>query len=177
MWSNFIKNPFCYFSISSINSKRPISQIFCVNVLESVQNIFFFMQNIEKSLFLVHNFFRSAIWGVRFRWATRYFGGSGLAGPPVTIQKIHLNDRLWLFKHEISHLSSKINSRQHNNWKCKGYVARILTLSLISQQKRGTSWSTYSHMEEGIIHRKMKLLQMVSCFAFQRIFLLYLNDF
>ncbi len=43
MWSNFIKNPFCYFSISSINSKSPISPIFCLNVLESVQNIFFFM--------------------------------------------------------------------------------------------------------------------------------------
>ncbi len=43
MWSNFIKNPFCYFSISSFNSKSPISPIFCVNVHESVQNIFFFM--------------------------------------------------------------------------------------------------------------------------------------
>ncbi len=43
MRSNFIKNPFCDFSISSLNSKSPISPKICVNVHESVHNIFFFM--------------------------------------------------------------------------------------------------------------------------------------
>ncbi len=74
MWSNFIKNPFCYFSISSINSKSPISQIFCVNVLESVQKIFFFMRNIEKSLFFSAYFF-----------SIRHLGGQVSLGHPLTI--------------------------------------------------------------------------------------------
>ncbi len=53
MWSNFIKNPFCCFSISSINSKSPISPIFCVNVLESVQNISFLYKMFGKPLVFI----------------------------------------------------------------------------------------------------------------------------
>ena len=43
MWSNFIKNPFCYFSISSLILKSPINPLICVNVHESMQKIFFFV--------------------------------------------------------------------------------------------------------------------------------------
>ncbi len=63
----------------------------------------------------------------------------------------------------------KWNCRQHCYWKCKGHVAGILTLPLIYRPERGENWSIFSLMEEGIIHRKMKLLQMVSCFAFEGI--------
>ncbi len=79
MRSNFIKNPFCYFSISSLNSKSPISPIICVNLHENMQNIFFFMCNIKKSLVFSAYFSPYPPFGrARFRWATRYYDISSL---------------------------------------------------------------------------------------------------
>ncbi len=40
-WSNFIKNPFCYFGISSLISKSPISPIICVSSQKSLPKKFF----------------------------------------------------------------------------------------------------------------------------------------
>ena len=57
MWSNFINNPFCYFSIFNSISKSQISPIICVNVHESMQNIFFLCVKQKKSLVFSANFF------------------------------------------------------------------------------------------------------------------------
>ncbi len=73
MLSNFIKNPFCYFSISSFISKSPISPIICMNVHESMESNFFFVWNSQKSL----------VFSSKFLWDPP-FGGSDFAGPPVT---------------------------------------------------------------------------------------------
>ncbi len=61
MWSNIIKNPLCYFSISSSNSKSPIRQIICVNAHENLQNNFL-CEIFKNPKFIVH-IFGSAIWG------------------------------------------------------------------------------------------------------------------
>ena len=61
--------------MSSINSKSPISPIFCVNVLESVQNISFLCKMFGKPLDFTIEFLFNPL-----------FGGSGFAGPLVTKQ-------------------------------------------------------------------------------------------
>ena len=76
--SNFIKNPFCYFSICSSKSKSPIWQIICVNSQKSLQKSYF------------NNIFFKKIPLVLLLW---FFypplGGADLAEPPVTFF-IHL---------------------------------------------------------------------------------------
>ncbi len=75
--SNFIENPFCYFSFSSSNSESPISSIIWVHVQNSAQNITHLCTISKKSLGFTCNinrygtFIQSTIWEVRFCWATR----------------------------------------------------------------------------------------------------------
>ncbi len=67
---NFLKNPFCYFSISSSSSKSPIRPIMSRNTQKSLPKYLFLMQCIRKIPSFWHRIFPHPPLGVRFRWAT-----------------------------------------------------------------------------------------------------------
>ncbi len=76
--SNFIKNPFCYFSISNSCSKRPITLITFKIVQKCLLNSSFWYKVLKQPVVSLKIFF-----------SYLPVGWSGLAGPPVTISCKH----------------------------------------------------------------------------------------